>query len=108
RYGIGVDFNGYISKFADTMIFNYNVKRYLSDALDQIFLGANYTSLPAKLIEKDENYVFYDFGDPKNIRNNTYYLIFKFFVNFLIDNSKINIRDLTKKYIFIVQNEILK
>src|SRR5690606_21418856 len=54
RYGIGVDFNGYISKFADTMIFDYNVKRYLSDALGQIFLGANYTSPRAQLIETDD------------------------------------------------------
>ncbi|WP_343556330.1 P-loop NTPase fold protein [Sphingobacterium sp.] len=108
KYGIGVDFNGYISKFASTEAFHYNVRNYLSNALDKFFLNSEYFSVDDSLLADDSPYRSYNFAAHNNLRHNSTYQLFKLFVNFLIDIGKINIRDLTKPYRFEVRNTLLK
>lgn len=99
KYGNGVDFNGYISKFISTEIFHYNVKNYLNQAIDKFFINSIFISSSADLLKENSVYYQYKFSDQKNHRSPVYQL-FKFLVNFLIDNGVINIRDLTKSHTF--------
>ena len=107
KYGVGVDFNGYISKFASTEIFHYNVRNYLSNSLDKFFSNADYFSLDGSLLAPESPYRSYNFAAHNNLRHNSTYQLFKFFTNFLIDIGKINIRDLTKPYRFEARNKLL-
>lgn len=102
KYGIGVDFSGYISKFVSKEIFFYNVKSYLNNALDLVLQNTYYKGT--------ENYdhiytnEYFDFSNKQLIRINEYYRFFKFYLNHLIDNGSLNIRDLTKIKEFEIKN----
>ncbi|GEM_PF-3149442 len=102
KYGIGVDFSGYISKFVSKEIFFYNVKYYLNKALDVVLQNNIYRGI------ENYNYIYtneyLDFSYKPLIRNNNYYRFFKFYLNHLIDNGSLNIRDLTKNTEFEIKN----
>ena len=102
KYGVGVDFTGYISKFISKEIFSYNVKNYLNNALDVVLQNYLYKGI------EDYNQLYrneyLDFSNRALIRNNNYYRLFKFYLNHLIDIGSLNIRDLTKNTLFEFKN----
>lgn len=85
KYGINVDFNGYIDKFSSKKVYEFNFKNELNGIIE-FFL---------KSIDYNQKYI--SVFDIKTENSNLKFIL-KIMIKLLIDSNQINVRHLKKLY----------
>lgn len=101
RYGLNVEFTGYIDKFYSTEVFKFDLKRYLKDSLDKIINESDYK--PYKYFPPDsidDSLVNRYSLSPRQPFNNT----FKRILKDMVDLEIVRIRNLKKFKSFTLPN----
>lgn len=95
RYGVGVDFEGYIDKFYSNHPFKFDTNQLLTQYVVELLQGFN---LPSTYI---------DFSDKRELLYYSNFIALKGIINTLIIFKKINLRTLLNSKSFILPDKLI-
>jgi hypothetical protein len=104
RYGIGVEFNGYIDKFYSSEVFKFDINLYLKQSLKTLLLARNdfFRFYPDKNVDKTYVERF------RLDKHDGFYDLFSYVLNQLIDAGEIRIRNFQRFQFYALPNASFK
>jgi len=105
RYGIGVEFNGYIDKFYSSEVFKFDITRYLKESLKSLLLARDdfFRYFP------DKSQLDRTFHDRFRLdKHDGFYDLVSYVINQLIDAGDIRIRNFQRFQYYALPNTYFK
>ncbi|WP_295714130.1 P-loop NTPase fold protein [Mucilaginibacter sp.] len=103
RYGISVEFNGYIDKFYSSEVFNFDISQYLKDSLKALLMARHQLKkfFPDGLNQTYEDRFRLD-------KHDGFYSFLSYVITGLIDSQQIRIRNFQRFQYFALPNRQFK